>query len=95
MKVRTSVAILICAAGLELLSGSIVLAGDACFTATKNYRIHPLRGGQDRRDGWEVHGNAFSQCVHRAEAADNILRGRYPDTVYQLSLAATVGCHGC
>ena len=70
-------------------------AGTACFSASKTYRIHPLRGDIDRRDGWEVRGSAFNECVHRAEAADKALHARYPDTLYQLSLAATIGCHGC
>jgi hypothetical protein len=88
-------AILLGAAGLQLAPGSLALGADACFTAAKNYRIHPLRGGEDRRDGWEVRGPAFAECVHRAEAADKDLRAHYPDTVYQLSLTATIGCHNC
>ena len=68
-------------------------ADRVCFSSAKTYRIHPLRGGVDRRDGWEVRGGAFNECVHRAEAADKTLRARYPETIYQLSLAATIGCH--
>ena len=96
MGLRTRAAILFCAAGLELLSGSLAWSADqACFSSAKSYRIHPLRGGSDQRDGWEVKGTAFNECVHRAEAADKALQARYPDTVYQLSLAATIGCHQC
>jgi hypothetical protein len=87
-------AFLFCIAGSVLLSGSPAWsAGTICFGAGKTYRVHPLRGGADRRDGWEVRGTAFSECVHRAEAADKALRARYPDTIYQLSLVATIGCH--
>ena len=68
-------------------------ADSVCFSSAKTYRIHPLRGGEDRRDGWDVRGDAFSACVRRAEAADKALQARYPDTVYQLLLVATVGCH--
>lgn len=96
---RAGVVALVCVMGL--LSGSLVLdslawgADAACFRSAKTYRIHPLRGGADQRDGWDVRGQAFNECVHRAEAADKILQARYPDTIYQLSLAATAGCHGC
>lgn len=68
-------------------------AEDACFTASKTYAIHPLRGGPNIKDGWIVEGYAFAQCVHRAEAADKALHARYPDAVYGLSLTATIGCH--
>ena len=82
--------------GLELLSGSVAWSADqACFSAAKSYRIHPVRGGEDQRDSWEVQGPAFNECVHRAEAADKALQARYPDTVYQLLLTATIGCHRC
>ncbi|HXS08019.1 MAG TPA: hypothetical protein VN723_14605 [Rhizomicrobium sp.] len=96
MRRKISVTVLVCAAGLEALSGSLAWGADAaCFTAAKTYRVHALRGGDDKRDGWAVKGGAFSECVHRAETADKQLRSRYPDTIYQLSLAATAGCHGC
>ena len=65
----------------------------ACFAASKTYKIHPLNGGQDKRESWVVQGDAFAQCVHRAEAADKALHTRYPDAAYNLSLAATIGCH--
>ena len=82
--------------GLEALSGSSAWSADAvCFSAAKTYRIHPLHGGMDKRDGWAVKGGAFSECVHRAEAADKVLHARYPETIYQLSLVATAGCHNC
>jgi len=70
-------------------------AATACFAAAKVYRIHPLRGGGDSKDGWSVRADAFNQCVHRAEAADRNLHARYPETVYTLSLTSTIGCHGC
>ena len=76
-----------------LIGASPALAADACFSASKTYQIHSIRGGIDKKDGWAVQGDAFAQCVHRAEAADKALRTHYPDTVYNLSLAATVGCH--
>ena len=89
-------AFLFCIAGSVLLSGTPGWSADsACFSASKTYRAHPLRGGSDRRDGWQVRGKAFNECVHRAEAADKTLRALYPDTMYQLSLTATIGCHGC
>ena len=94
MKYRTSAVILVL--GLELLSGSFAWGADAaCFSSAKTYRIHPLHGGEDRRDSWAVKGGAFSECVHRAEAADKTLHAHYPDTLYQLSLIGTAGCHGC
>jgi len=93
---KAKLAILACAMGLEILSGSFAWGADvSCFNSAKTYRIHPLHGGEDRRDGWAVKGDAFSACVQRAEAADKALQARYPDTVFQLSLAATVGCHQC
>jgi hypothetical protein len=70
-------------------------AATACFAAAKVYRIHPLHGGADSKDGWSVRGEAFNQCVHRAETADKSLRARYPETLYTLSLASTIGCHAC
>lgn len=94
MKNRTGVAILVCAVGLELLSGSFAWGADtACFSSAKTYRIHPLHGGEDRQDGWTAKGGAFSECVHRAEAAEKTLQARYPGAAYQLSLVATIGCH--
>lgn len=85
---------------LFLLAALIAFAGacpafseEACFTASKTYRIRSLHGGRDTRDSWIVEGDAFAQCVRRAEAADKALRARYPDTAYNLSLAATIGCH--
>ena len=72
---------------------SPALSADACFTASKTYQVHRLHGGGDTKDGWTVQGSAFAQCVHRAEAADKTLHAHYPETVYGLSLAATIGCH--
>lgn len=76
-----------------LIGAGPAIAADACFSSSKTYQIHAIHGGVDKRDGWIVQGDAFSQCVHRAEAADKALRAHYPETVYSLSLAATVGCH--
>jgi len=76
-----------------LLSAGPALAQNACFTASKTYRIHPLHGGPEKRDSWAVEGDAFAQCVRRAEAADKVLHARYPDAVYNVSPAATIGCH--
>ena len=91
---RLRAVLLLSAIGLDLLSCSpSASAAEACFGASKTYRIHPLRGGADRKDGWSIQGEAFAQCVHRAEAADKSLRDRYPDTLYALSLTATIGCH--
>jgi hypothetical protein len=87
---RLQIALLFLAAGMF---GAGPALADACFTAAKTYRIHPLRGGPDVKDGWVVQGDAFAQCVHRAEAADKALHARYPDGVYGLSLTATIGCH--
>jgi len=89
-------AFLFCIIGSVLLSGTPGWSADSvCFSSAKTYRIHPLHGGTDRRDSWEVRGAAFRECVHRAEAADKALKSRYPETLYQLSLASTIGCHGC
>lgn len=85
--------LLLAAALAGLIGASPAIAADACFSASKTYQIHSIHGGGDKRDGWAVEGDAFAQCVHRAEAADKALHARYPDTVYNLSLAATVGCH--
>ena len=76
-----------------LLSASPAISADACFASSKIYQIYRLHGGSDVKEGWSVQGDAFAQCVHRAEAADKALRTRYPETVYNLSLAATIGCH--
>jgi hypothetical protein len=78
---------------LGLSSAGPAFSQDACFIASKTYRIHRLNGGPEKKDSWVVQGNAFAQCVRRAEAADKALRARYPDAVYNLSLAATIGCH--
>jgi hypothetical protein len=85
--------VLACALAFAFLPSLPANAAGECFMSSKIYRIHPLHGGGDVRDGWTVKADAFNQCVHRAEAADKTLRGRYPDTVYELSLAATIGCH--
>src|ERR1700761_318751 len=63
-----------------------------CCPAAKIYDITP-HDGAAIRDGWAVNGDAFDQCVHRAEAADIALHKRYPDSKYALSLASTIGCH--
>ena len=76
-----------------LLIAGPALSADSCFSASKTYQIHKLNGGGDKKDGWMVEGDAFAQCVRRAEAADKALHARYPDTIYNLSLAATIGCH--
>jgi hypothetical protein len=68
-------------------------ADTACFASSKSYQIHPLRSGSDSRDGWTVKGAAFGECVHRGEAADKSLHAKYPDSIYALSLVATIGCH--
>lgn len=70
-------------------------AADVCFAAAKIYQIHPLHGGADSKNGWSVRGDAFNQCVRRAEAADKKLHAQYPVTIYALSLASTIGCHAC
>lgn len=82
-----------CIAGIILLANISANADTVCFAASKSYRIHPLRSGSDLRDGWTVKGGAFNECVHRAEAADKSLHAKYPDAIYALSLAATIGCH--
>ncbi len=76
-----------------LLSAGPAISADTCFASSKTYQIHRLHGGGDIKDGWTVQGDAFAQCVHRAEAADKALHTRYPEAVYNLSLAATIGCH--
>ena len=78
---------------LGLSSAGPAFSQSACFAASKTYKIHPLNGGEDKRDSWTVQGDEFAQCVHRAEAADKALHARYPDAAYNLSLAATIGCH--
>jgi hypothetical protein len=78
---------------LAALCASPALSADACFTASKTYQVHRLHGGGDTKDSWVVQGNEFAQCVHRAEAADKALHTRYPETIYGLSLTATIGCH--
>ncbi|HXR94375.1 MAG TPA: hypothetical protein VN718_00755 [Rhizomicrobium sp.] len=91
MKLRPHLFLL--AALLASLSAGPSFAQDACFSASKTYRIHPLHGGRDKKDSWIVEGDAFAQCVRRAEAADKALHARYPETVYNLLPAATIGCH--
>jgi hypothetical protein len=68
-------------------------AEETCFTASKAYRIQPLRGGPDSSDGWTIKGETFRQCVRRSEEADRELKARHPGTLYRLSLTATIGCH--
>ena len=84
------------ALGLMLL-GPVALSGPAlgaeCFASSKIYNIHPLHGGQEKRDGWNVQGDNFAQCVHRGEAAEKGFHVKYPDSVFQLSLTSTIGCH--
>jgi len=75
------------------LAPSLEAQAAECFTASKVYQIHPLHGGQASKDGWSVQGDEFAQCVKRAEAADKVLHARYPDSMYELLLAATIGCH--
>jgi hypothetical protein len=79
--------------GTTLTMGIPARAATICFASSKTYQIHPVRGGADIKDGWSVQADAFAQCVHRAEAADKSLHARYPDSVYALSPAATIGCH--
>ena len=80
--------------GTTLTAGLPARAAATCFASSKSYRIHKLRdGGADIKDGWSIKGDAFAQCVHRAEAADRSLHAHYPDSVYTLSPAATIGCH--
>lgn len=84
---------LLVAAALVALATGPAIGADACYTASKIYQVHPLHGGPGKKDSWIVQGDEFAQCVRRAEAADKALRARYPETVYSLSLAATIGCH--
>ena len=91
MNVRTPVLFLIAVSLGSICSGA--RAAGTCFAASKTYAIHHVHGGADTKDGWAVEGDAFAQCVHRAEAADKTLHMRYPDAVFNLSLAATIGCH--
>jgi hypothetical protein len=77
------------------LTNSRASAETACFTAAKQYRIHPAHGGRDLVDGWKVTGQAFNLCVRRQEAAEKSLRQRYPDSSYALTPASTIGCHQC
>ena len=92
-KYMSRLVIALYALGLAALTVSNAAADTACFTSSRNYRIHPLHGGSETRDGWTVRGDQFGQCVRRAEAADKSLHARYPDTIYALSLASTIGCH--
>ncbi len=92
-RVNFRLMVLRCIAGAVLFVGAPAHADSSCFASSKIYRIHPLRGGPERMDGWSVKADAFAACVHRAEAADNSLHGRYPETLYALSLASTIGCH--
>jgi hypothetical protein len=92
-KVEMHRTVLACIIGSALLASLPAVAASECFTSSKIYRIHPMHGGTDIKDGWGVKADAFNRCVHRAEAADKSLRAHYPDTVYELSLAATIGCH--
>jgi hypothetical protein len=82
-----------CASILGLLLLSAPAFGAECFASSKIYSIHPLHGGAEKRDSWAVQGDSFAQCVHRGEAAEKSFRARYPDAVFQLSLASTIGCH--
>jgi hypothetical protein len=82
-----------CIIGIAILANFPAHADTACFASSKSYRIHPLRSGSDIRDGWTIKGGAFNECVHRAEAADRALHAKYPDAIYALSLAATIGGH--
>lgn len=79
--------------GLILAAEVPARAAAICFASSKTYQIHPVRGGADIKDGWTIKGDAFAQCVHRAEAADRSLHARYPDSMYVLSPTATIGCH--
>jgi hypothetical protein len=88
--------VMVFAVSIAVLGTFPANADTACFASSKSYRIHPLRSGFDSRDGWTVKGDAFNECVHRAETADKSLHAKYPDSVYALSLVATIGCHqGC
>ena len=86
------------AAGLGIVAMGVAWRADhatpkLCFSSSRIYEIQAPHGGQMTRDGWAVHGDAFAQCVHRAESADASLHKRYPDSQYALSLASTIGCH--
>jgi hypothetical protein len=84
------------AVGMSLLGVMVNFpaeAGTTCFASSKSYQIHPLHSGSDLRDGWSVKADAFNRCVHQAEVADRLLHAKYPETIYSLSLAATIGCH--
>jgi hypothetical protein len=83
----------VCVSLLGVLVNLPAQAGTTCFASSKSYQIHPLHSGSDIRDGWTVVGDAFNECVHRAERADKSLHAKYPDSVYALSLVATIGCH--
>lgn len=85
--------VMVFAVSIAVLGNFPARADTACFASSKSYRIHPLRSGSDSRDGWTVKGDAFNECVHRAETADKSLHAKYPDSVYALSLVATIGCH--
>jgi hypothetical protein len=92
-KYRLSVLFAGCFVGVAALVNFPAKADTACFAASKSYQIHPLHNGSDIRDGWTIKGGAFKECVHRAEAADKSLHAKYPDSIYALLLAATIGCH--
>lgn len=64
-----------------------------CFSASKVYRVHPAGGGPDVQESWHVTGDAFAQCVRREEAAEKLLRDKYPAAAYTLFPTATIGCH--
>lgn len=68
-------------------------ADESCYSSSKTYRIHPVRGGVDLTKGWTVEGKGYPQCVRRSELANRQLKARYPDSAYRLSLTATIGCH--
>jgi hypothetical protein len=84
---------------LSALAAAFFLVGlapaeaQSCFASSKTYRVVRLQGGGETHDGWAVQGGDFAQCVHRGEAAEKTLRGRYPETLYELLPAATIGCH--
>jgi hypothetical protein len=81
------------AAFTGLSAGAASAAPAQCFSSSKAYKIQPLLGGPAIQDGWAARGDDFGLCVHHAEAADKKLHARYPDSQYQLSLVATIGCH--
>ncbi len=85
----------VCAVALFAVTNSRAIAETACFTAAKQYRIHPAHGGRELQDGWSVTAGAFNLCVRREEAAEKTLHRRYPDGVYALTPASTIGCHQC